>query len=167
VILIRALIWSTLFIGLMLVFLPGQVLSTFGVTRPLTLGVAGIAGITIAVAGGALAAWCILTFAVIGKGTPAPFDPPRRLVVRGPYRYVRNPMYIGAGLVLVGAAVLYRSPALIGYLLVLAIIIHAFVLGYEEPTLTRMFGADYERYRSTVHRWVPRVPPASRDGSAA
>ena len=66
-------------------------------------------------AGGALALWCILAFALVGKGTPAPFDPPRRLVVAGPYRYVRNPMYIGAGLALTGAAMFYGSLRLLSY----------------------------------------------------
>lgn len=157
-ILARAVAWSTLFIALVLVFLPARVLSAFGVVRPLALGVLGIVGIAIAFAGALLALWCILTFALIGKGTPAPFDPPRHLVIRGPYRYVRNPMYIGAGLALIGAAMLYRSAALVGYLLVLAVAIHALVLGYEEPTLTRLFGADYANYRAAVRRWVPRVP---------
>jgi len=66
-----------------------------------------VAGILVGVAGGPLALWCILAFATVGKGTPAPFDPPRHLVVAGPYRYVRNPMYIGAGLALAGAAIFY------------------------------------------------------------
>ena len=63
-----------------------------------------VAGMVIGAAGGMVALWCVLTFAVIGRGTPAPFAPPRRLVTRGPYRFVRNPMYIGIGLILAGAA---------------------------------------------------------------
>jgi protein-S-isoprenylcysteine O-methyltransferase Ste14 len=106
--------------------------------------------------GGALALWCIVTFAVVGKGTPAPFDPPRKLVVRGPYRYVRNPMYIGAALALCGAAILYRSIPLLGYLFLFLIATHAFVVWYEEPTLARLFGDDYRAYRARVWRWLPR-----------
>src|SRR5207244_3633579 len=71
---------------------------------PTTLGLLKLAGALVGVAGGALALWCILAFALVAKGTPAPFDPPRRLVVAGPYRYVRNPMYLGAGLALTGRA---------------------------------------------------------------
>lgn len=107
--------------------------------------------------GGALAIWCILTFVFVGKGTPAPFDPPRRLVVAGPYRYVRNPMYLGAGLALVGAAVFYRSVALLGYAALFLATMHLFAVLYEEPALERLFGDAYRQYRGAVRRWWPRV----------
>src|SRR4051812_10453821 len=96
-VLFRAITYSTLFIGFLLVFLPGRVLAWSGIVRPATFGPAQAAGILLVVVGAALALWCILTFALSGRGTPAPFDPPRRLVVAGPYRLVRNPMYVGAG----------------------------------------------------------------------
>jgi protein-S-isoprenylcysteine O-methyltransferase Ste14 len=105
--------------------------------------------------------WCILTFALVGKGTPAPFDPPRRLVIAGPYRYLRNPMYLGAVLALSGAALFYRSIALLGYAVLFLIITHLFVVSYEEPTLTRVFGQQYHAYRAAVRRWVPRRPSHS------
>ena len=108
-------------------------------------------------AGGILALACVLTFAFVGKGTPAPFDPPRRLVRSGPSGYVRNPMYIGAELALAGAAIFYRSPALAGYALVFLAITHVFVLVYEEPTLDRLFGEEYRAYRMAVRRWLPRL----------
>ena len=108
-------------------------------------------------AGGALALWCILTFTVVGRGTPAPFDPPRALVVRGPYRYVRNPMYLGAALALCGAALFYRSIPLFAYAALFLLVTHAFVVWYEEPTLARLFGADYDAYRARVGRWLPRA----------
>jgi protein-S-isoprenylcysteine O-methyltransferase Ste14 len=116
-----------------------------------------LAGILVAAAGGALALWCIGTFAVVGKGTPAPFDPPRRLVIRGPYRYVRNPMYLGAALALLGAAFFYRSLPLLGYAGVFLLVTHVFVVAYEEPTLGRLFGAEYRAYRTRVRRWLPRI----------
>src|SRR6266496_6810145 len=103
-ILIRALTYATLFIALVLVFVPGTVLEWSGVTRPGRWGPVQAVGLVAAALGLALALWCVLTFALVGRGTPAPFDPPRRLVVRGPYRFVRNPMYIGAGIALAGAA---------------------------------------------------------------
>jgi protein-S-isoprenylcysteine O-methyltransferase Ste14 len=93
----------------------------------------------------------------IGKGTPAPFDPPRRLVVRGPYRFVRNPMYLGGALTLAGAALFYRSLFLLGYDCIFLLAFSLFVLFYEEPTLRRTFGPDYEAYCHRVARWLPRL----------
>lgn len=108
-------------------------------------------------AGAALALWCIRTFAFVGHGTPAPFDPPRRLVVRGPYRVVRNPMYIGAGLVLAGAALFYHPGPLLGYAGLFFLIPHLFVVWCEEPALRRAFGGEYEAYLRRVCRWWPTV----------
>jgi protein-S-isoprenylcysteine O-methyltransferase Ste14 len=116
---------------------------------------AQVAGAAIAIAGGVVALWCVLTFAVDGRGTPAPFDPPRRLVTSGPYAFVRNPMYVGAGLALAGAALFYESLPLLGYAALLGVIAHLFVLRYEEPTLRRMFSAEYEVYCRRVSRWWP------------
>jgi protein-S-isoprenylcysteine O-methyltransferase Ste14 len=138
-----------------LVFLPARVLTWSGISRPTHLGALEIAGIVVCLAGGVLALWCVLTFAFVGKGTPAPFDPPRRLVVSGPYRHVRNPMYIGAAVALGGAAIVYHSTALLGYLALFLLITHLFVVWYEEPTLEGLFGDEYATYRSTVRRWLP------------
>ena len=137
-------------------FLPARVLSWSGIVRPAGIGLAQIAGVVVGASGAVLALWCIVTFTVIGRGTPAPFDPPRRLVVVGPYRLVRNPMYIGAGLALAGAALFYESWALLGYGAVFALVMHLFVVVYEEPTLRATFGADYVRYCERVRRWWPR-----------
>jgi protein-S-isoprenylcysteine O-methyltransferase Ste14 len=141
---------------LLLVFVPGQILGRYGMVRPSRLGVVEIAGIFVAVAGAMLALWCILTFALIGRGTPAPFDPPRKLVVRGPYVYVRNPMYLGAALSMCGAALFYRSLPLFVYTSAFLLAAHAFVVSYEEPTLARVFGGEYEAYRTQVGRWLAR-----------
>jgi len=84
-------------------------------------------------------------------------DPPRRLVVRGPYQFVRNPMYIGAGFALAGAALFYHSTAFLGYTALFVLVAHLFVVWYEEPTLRQTFGADYETYSRRVHRWWPRL----------
>jgi protein-S-isoprenylcysteine O-methyltransferase Ste14 len=155
-ILLRAVIYATLFIGTLFVFLPSQVLSWSGVTSVPETGVRQILGMILTAAGASLALWCILTFVWVGKGTPAPFDPPRRLVVGGPYGIVRNPMYVGAGLVLTGAALFYESTGLVVYAVLFALVIHAFVVLYEEPTLRRMFGGEYESYRGRVGRWWPK-----------
>jgi protein-S-isoprenylcysteine O-methyltransferase Ste14 len=154
--LVRAITYSTLFVGFLLVFLPGRVLEWSGVTPPAERGLGQAAGVVVGLLGAGLAAWCILTFSFVGRGTPAPFDPPRRLVVAGPYRWIRNPMYVGAGLALAGAALYYKSVALLAYLVVFLLATHLLVLGYEEPTLRRLFGTDYEEYCQQVGRWWPR-----------
>lgn len=154
--LVRAVTYAVLFIGLVLVFVPSRILARAAVPRPAGFGGPQIVGTIIGTAGAVLAVWCILTFAVAGKGTPAPFDPPRRLVVRGPYRYVRNPMYIGAGLALAGAAVAYQSLQLFAYVGLFLVATHVFVLAYEEPTLRRSFGGEYRAYCDRVGRWWPR-----------
>ena len=155
-VLARAATYSTLFVALLLVFVPGRILARSGIVRPAHLGAIEYAGLAVAVAGGTLALWCIVTLTLIGRGTPAPFDPPRKLVVKGPYRYVRNPMYLGAALALCGAALFYRSIPLFGYAGLFLLATHVFVVWYEEPTLSRLFGADYEAYRARVGRWVTR-----------
>jgi protein-S-isoprenylcysteine O-methyltransferase Ste14 len=154
-ILMRALTYGTLFVGFLLVFLPAQLLRWSGVAPPLRVGPAQVAGASIVIAGGALASWCIATFVVSGRGTPAPFDPPRRLVVSGPYRFVRNPMYLGAVLVLSGAGVYYLSTWLIGYALVFLGAARVFVRAYEEPALRSAFGEEYAAYCRNTRGWWP------------
>lgn len=107
--------------------------------------------------GGAIYAWCVWDFATFGRGTPAPIDAPNRLVVRGLYRFTRNPMYLGVLTVLLGWAVSFRSTALAVYALAVATCFHLFIILYEEPHLLREFGSDYDLYRARVGRWLPRV----------
>jgi len=99
---------------------------------------------------------CVWSFAVTGRGTPAPIDAPRVLVVSGLYHYIRNPMYLGVLSVVLGWAILTAAPVLVLYLLALAVAFHLFVLGYEEPTLRRRFGTSYEAYCASVPRWLPK-----------
>ena len=106
---------------------------------------------------------CLWDFAARGRGIPSPVDHPRRLVVTGLYRYVRNPMYVGALLVLLGEAVFFRSVSGLLYALGWFAIIHFVVLLYEEPYLRHRFGHDYERYVRAVHRWLPGRPYAAGD----
>jgi len=155
-VLARAATYAVLFVGLVLVFVPSRLLALSGITRPAGFGPFQVAGLVAAAAGAAVALGCVYTFARSGRGTPAPFDPPRRLVVRGPYRFVRNPMYLGAGLALGGAALYYRSVHLVAYLALLAVASHLFVIRYEEPVLRRTFGREYEDYCRSVRRWWPK-----------
>jgi protein-S-isoprenylcysteine O-methyltransferase Ste14 len=149
--LIRVLVYATLFVAAVLILLPG-------VGRPSSVGIVQIAGGVITFAGLMLAVWCVLTFAVVGRGTPLPFDPPRRLVLIGPYQFVRNPMAIGVGLALVGVALFYGSVAFLASVALFMLAIHAMVTLYEEPTLRRTFGVDYATYCEKVNRWLPRRP---------
>jgi protein-S-isoprenylcysteine O-methyltransferase Ste14 len=99
-------------------------------------------------------------FAIQGLGTPAPPAPPGRLVVRGLYRYVRNPMYLAVLAVVTGQALLLSRPVLLAYAAAVAVAFIAFVYGYEQPALARRYGAQYEAYRKAVPAWWPRLPPA-------
>ena len=151
----RAITYATLFIGFVLIYLPSRFLSWSGIVRPPAIGGPQIVGMIIGSAGAVVALWCVGAFAWIGKGPPAPFDPPRRLVIRGPYRFVRNPMYMGAGLALAGAALFYESAPLLAYVGIFLLATHLFVVLYEEPTLRRTFGPEYEAYCHRVGRWRP------------
>jgi protein-S-isoprenylcysteine O-methyltransferase Ste14 len=95
-------------------------------------------------------------FAVIGGGTPAPIAPTKILVVKGLHRFVRNPMYIGVALVIGGQAWLFHSLHIAIYLACMLLIVQWFVIFYEEPTLHKQFGEQYDRYRASVPRWVPK-----------
>ena len=109
--------------------------------------------------------WCTWQFAHSGRGTLAPFDEPRSIVVQGPYRFVRNPMYIGVLFVLLGESWFLSSVTLLAYTGFWFLIVNVFVLAYEEPNLRSKHGADYEHYCGAVRRWLPG--PAYRRGENA
>jgi protein-S-isoprenylcysteine O-methyltransferase Ste14 len=155
-VLVRAVIYAAFFIGFVLVYLPARFLSWSGIVAPATTGAPQIAGMIMVTIGTVIAFWCVFTFVFIGKGTPAPFDPPRRLVICGPYRFVRNPMYIGAGITLAGVALFYESLSIFIYTCLFLLMTHLFVVLYEEPTLRRTFGDEYESYCHRVRRWLPK-----------
>jgi protein-S-isoprenylcysteine O-methyltransferase Ste14 len=96
-------------------------------------------------------------FALIGGGTPAPIAPTNILVVKGLHRFVRNPMYIGVALVIGGQAWLFHSLHIAIYMACMLLTAHLFVLFYEEPTLHKQFGEEYDRYRASVPRWIPKI----------
>ncbi|MEX1139902.1 MAG: isoprenylcysteine carboxylmethyltransferase family protein [Bacteroidota bacterium] len=110
------------------------------------------------VLGGALALWCILQFFLFGKGTPAPFDAPTNLVRTGPYKYVRNPMYVGGAIVLLGFGLWNTSTTMALFTIFFLLLAHFFVVLYEEPALEREFGPDYLLYKTAVSRWIPKSP---------
>jgi protein-S-isoprenylcysteine O-methyltransferase Ste14 len=153
---LRAAIFSTGFI-----FLWGWVALNLRSRYDTTLGFAlsgwthGL-GIAVMAAGGTLAFVCIATFVTRGEGTPAPMDPPRKFVAAGPYRFVRNPMYIGGFMVLLGFGLYEHSTAFLLFTLPWLLLAHLFVILYEEPHLRATFGAPYNEYCRSVGRWLPR-----------
>jgi protein-S-isoprenylcysteine O-methyltransferase Ste14 len=151
---LRTLIFTILVPGFWTVVIPFVVLPSGA--RPDFHGV-NAAGWVFIVAGAALYFACAFWgFAMRGKGTPLPLDPPKNLVVEGPYTVVRNPMYWGVGSVIFGEAVVFHSRPLANALGVFVIGVILFVLGVEEPSLQKKFGAEYEQYCRRVPRWFPR-----------
>jgi protein-S-isoprenylcysteine O-methyltransferase Ste14 len=133
---------------------------------PLLRAAALLAGLCLLGIGLVLVGSTIRHFARIGRGTLAPWDPPRRLVVAGVYRHVRNPMISGVLLVLLGEALAFFSPELLAWAAVFFAINATYIPLIEEPVLARRFGEDYREYRRHVPRWLPRwtawEPPPSR-----
>jgi protein-S-isoprenylcysteine O-methyltransferase Ste14 len=103
--------------------------------------------------------WCVRDFYISGKGTLAPWNPPRKLVIVGLYRFHRNPMYIGVLLILTGWCLASGSTILIVYSASIAIMFHLRVIRNEEPWLEEEFGEDWLAYSAAVSRWMPRVTP--------
>jgi protein-S-isoprenylcysteine O-methyltransferase Ste14 len=121
-------------------------------------GPAAPAGAVLLAAGLFLLLWCVRDFYVSGRGTLAPWDPPRRLVIVGLYRFMRNPMYVAVLTIVAGWGLAFGSPPLGLYLLVLAAGFHVRVVLSEEPWLRRTFGVEWDEYSQKVPRWLPRPP---------
>jgi len=113
-------------------------------------------GLPLIVVGATGLLWCVWDFFSTGRGTISPIDPPKRLVVRGLYKYVRNPMYVSVVMILLGEAILFDSLSILIEAIVFFLLVNLFVMYYEEPTLHRLFGESYEAYKRKVGRWVPR-----------
>jgi len=122
--------------------------------EPITVSVNSAVAVLLLAAGVSAYLWCLWDFASFGRGTPAPIDPPKQLVVRGLYRYSRNPIYVGVLSVIFGWSLLFQSARLAIYGMVVAGFFQLFVVFYEEPHLRRTFGASYEQYCARVGRWL-------------
>lgn len=125
------------------------------ILSPLTRSV----GIGCIIIGGSWVAWCIIEFFLVGRGTPAPFDAPKNLVKTGPYQYVRNPMYLGASVILLGFGLWNLSTTMAIFSLAFIGLAYLFIVFYEEPALEREFGADYQKYKMIAGRWLPKRHP--------
>lgn len=124
---------------------------------PIELGAARWLGVLPLGLGVFIYVLCAFDFSVTGRGTPFPLDPPRVFVARRLYRYVRNPMYVGVLLALLGQVLLYESDAVFLYAASVWAGFHSAVLLYEEPNLAKRFGETYRAYRARVPRWIPRL----------
>jgi protein-S-isoprenylcysteine O-methyltransferase Ste14 len=160
---VRALIGSMIFLllapGVVAIYVPWTL--TRWHFQPPLLGLESlrVVGTLLIAAGCPILLSSFAGFAVEGLGTPAPFAPPRRLVVTGFYRYVRNPMYMAVVSLILGQGFLFGSPRLLRYGIAVWLGFFAFVLLYEEPALRRKFAADYEDFCAHVPRWIPRLRP--------
>lgn len=146
--------------GTFAVYLPCFILARSGSVFPHEWGFLQYLSLPPILAGAAIILRCVRDFWLIGRGTLAYFDPPKKLVVAGLYRYVRNPMYVGVFLMLAGETLHFKSVALLEYTAVWFVLIHLVVRFYEEPRLRRRFGESYDSYCRLVHRWLPGKPLA-------
>ena len=161
---LKTLLFTVTVPGLVTVVIPWLLLGLRGTQADAGLGPLRYLGVLPLVLGSCGFLWCAIDFATTGRGTPAPWDPPRALVANGLYRLVRNPMYVSVVWVLLGVAILFQSALLAGYALVVFIAFHLRVLWYEEPVLLRSFGETYRSYCATVPRWLPRPRRGGRSG---
>jgi protein-S-isoprenylcysteine O-methyltransferase Ste14 len=155
-----ALFWSAVFLvaapGTMAGYIPWAISGwRLDTTRPALI----ILGVILVAGGLGLLLECFGRFAIEGHGTPAPLAPPDRLVVTGPYRRVRNPMYVAVTALILGQTALFADIRLLAYGLIFWLLTHAFVVFYEEPALRRAFPKDYPAFAAAVPRWRPRLRP--------
>jgi protein-S-isoprenylcysteine O-methyltransferase Ste14 len=150
---LRALAFLVLIPGAVTIYIPLQILRAMGDDHRPGISVLSAAGLAVAGVGALLLLRCVWDFFQEGRGTLAPIDPPRELVVRGLYRYTRNPMYNGVVAMLLGEAALFRSTGLLCYSLLMFVLFHLAVVVYEEPSLQAKFGEQYHSYRRRVPRW--------------
>ncbi len=115
------------------------------------------AGVPVVLLGFLLLLWCVRDFYVSGKGTLAPWDPPRKMVMVGLYRYIRNPMYASVLILVLGWGILFQSKVLSAYTGLLFLVFHIRILTYEEPWLHKTFGEEWQSYKSKVPRWLPNL----------
>ena len=150
----KTILFSILVPGTVAILIPRWLLGGFYLPENAPLSWLGIGLIGF---GSAVYFRCAWEFAVRGLGTPAPIAPTRFLVTTALHRRVRNPMYIGVALVILGEAALFRSLHLVLYAAVMLGTAHLFVIFYEEPTLRRQFGKSYDEYFGSVPRWIPKL----------
>jgi len=152
---LETIVFTVLVPGTVAFWLPRIILDSARLRPPASWSVAQFAALVPLGLGAAIYLRCVWEFAKRGRGIPAPIDHPKELVVTGLYRYVRNPMYLGVLLFLLGEALFLQYRDFLLYTLGWLVFVHLNVLFYEEPNLKRKFGRSYERYTQAVGRWAP------------
>jgi protein-S-isoprenylcysteine O-methyltransferase Ste14 len=150
---VKILIFTVLVPGTVTVLIPFWILAVDGRVDFPSIGVRQVLALVPIAAGLCIYAWCVWDFGSAGRGTPAPIDPPKELVVRGLYRYARNPMYVGVLSLLVGEALFFGALPLLAFAAFMFATFQSFVVLYEEPALRRTFGDAYRHYCDAVPRW--------------
>jgi protein-S-isoprenylcysteine O-methyltransferase Ste14 len=152
----KTLIFTILVPGTVTILIPFKLLSARpGAGHPLPFPIQCLGALAM-VLGGLFGAWCLWLFTFEGKGTPAPIDPPKNLVVTGPYRFTRNPMYFAITTILLGESAFFGSGTLLIYTGLCFAGFNLFIRFYEEPALRRKFGPAYEEHCRNVPRWIPK-----------
>jgi protein-S-isoprenylcysteine O-methyltransferase Ste14 len=151
---LKTILFMLLVPGLLLGAMPVWLVATD--TALFSFGIFHWLAVPLWLVGTAIMLWCAWDFTVRGRGTPAPIDPPKELVVSGLYRYVRNPIYVGGILLLLGYVFWYPTRGILACPLIFFLGAHLFVMLYEEPHLRKTFGAAYEEYCTSVPRWIPK-----------
>ena len=154
---LRSIFFTILQPGTVAVLIPYWLISSGNVNATSRYPVLRFIGLPLILLGAAVLLWCIWDFFASGRGTISPIDPPKHLVVRGLYRYVRNPMYVAVVIVMLGEAIFFMSKSVLIEAVVFFVFANAFVMLYEEPTLRRKFGESYDEYKRAAGRWIPKV----------
>ena len=149
---LKTIIFTLIVPGTFAVLIPYLLVSKFDSGNLSNYLLFSVAGIFLLCIGVGIYLWCAWEFAR-AQGTPAPIDPPKELVVKGLYKFTRNPMYVGVICILLGESLFFGSPAILLYLGSMFIVFQAFIMLYEEKTLTRKFGDGYRKYCESVPRW--------------
>ena len=155
---IRNAAMIVLFPGTVVVYVPYRLLTSYPAPEFAPFSLARYLAVLVVAAGTAILLTSIWSFARVGRGTLAPFDETKKLIVVGLYRYVRNPMYIGVLFILLGEALFFRSSALLLYACLCFVVANVLIIGYEEHRLRHKYGDEFQRYCARVGRWMPGKP---------
>jgi protein-S-isoprenylcysteine O-methyltransferase Ste14 len=156
---VRTALYALVFLGLVLGYLPWQVLRLDALIGDYVGTLLQYGGVLLFLMGALVLFSGAYYLVARGEGTPLPFDPPKRMVVAGPYAYIQHPMALGLLLIAFAEALWLASPSLVIYALLLTVLLNVYILYIEEPGLARRFGEDYRTYQAATPRWIPFSRP--------